>query len=272
MLNPGRPAALADMIEGLIEAMGLKGRVVLITGAAGDIGQAVARLGVARGASVLLTDVPSDKLTALSHELRAPAAAVDLSDVGQAKQALAELAETHGADALVAAAGMNTRTPLLDLPVSEWDRVQAINLRGSFLASQAVAQSMVRAGRSGSLVLVGSIGAWQPYENLGHYEVAKAGVHALVRAWSIALASHGIRVNAVAPGVIDTVMTQSTLADPVIRRDRLARVPLDRFGTTRDVAEAVCFLLSDAAEWITGTTLTVDGGQSVGSGGRPSQC
>lgn len=257
---------------GLIGTMGLNGRTVLITGAAGDIGQAVARLAAARGARVLLADLQSERLTALSRELVAPAVACDLMHAAEAQQALADLAEAHGADALVAAAGMNTRTPLLDLPVSEWDNVQAINLRGSFLASQAVARSMVRAGRSGSLVFVGSIGAWQPYENLSHYEVAKAGVHALVRAWSAALASHGIRVNAVAPGVIDTTMTKSTLANPLSRRDRLARIPLARFGTTTDVAEAACFLLSDAAEWITGTTLTVDGGQSVGSGGRPSQC
>jgi NAD(P)-dependent dehydrogenase (short-subunit alcohol dehydrogenase family) len=244
----------------------LEGRVVLVTGAGGDIGSAAARMCADRGAKLLLTDLPSERLTRLSTELHAPAVAMDLADAFQAGSAMAELMEHAVPDGLVHAAGMNTRTPLLELPVAEWDMVHSVNLRGAFLAIQAVARAMVDSGRNGSLVAVGSIGAWQPYPGLGHYEAAKAGVHALVRAWANALAAHRIRVNAVAPGVIDTTMTAATLAHPPTRQSRLSRIPLQRFGTPSDVAEAICFLLSGASDWLTGTTVTVDGGQSIGSG------
>lgn len=244
----------------------LEGRVILVTGAGGDIGSAAARACAERGAKLLLTDLPSEQLRRVSAEMDAPAAAVDLSDPWQVAHALATLMDHATPDGLVHAAGMNTRTSLLDLPVGEWDMVQSVNVRGAFLTMQAVARAMITAGRRGSLVAVGSIGAWAPYPGLGHYEAAKAGVHALVRAWASTLATHKIRVNAVAPGVIDTAMTATTLADPPTRQARLSRIPLQRFGTPNDVAEAVCFLLSDASDWLTGTTITVDGGQSVGMG------
>lgn len=246
----------------------LDGRTLVVTGAGGDIGGAVARECAARGARVLLTDLPSDRLLALAEELDTPSAEADITDEGETRRALNTLTSTCAVDGLVAAAGMNTRTPILDLPVEEWDRAQAVNLRGTFLVSQAVARLMVRDGRPGSMVMVGSIGAWQPYPGLSHYEVAKAGAHALVRAWAVALAPHNIRVNAVAPGVVDTTMTRATLADPAKRRDRLGRIPLNRFGTPEDIAEAVCYLLAEASAWTTGTIMTVDGGQTIGAGLR----
>ena len=248
----------------MLESIRLDGRTILVTGAAGDIGRAVARSCVARGADVLLTDLPSERLEKLARELGARSAAADLSDANQAQRAVRKLVEHAVPDGLVTAAGMNTRTPLLDLKLEEWDQVQHINLRGTFFSIQEVARAMLEAGSEGSIVAVGSIGAWQPYPGLGHYEAAKAGVLALTRAWAMSLAPHRIRVNAVAPGVIDTTMTRTTLADAQTRSERLARIPLDRFGTPNDVAQGVCHLLSDAASWMTGTTLTIDGGQSVG--------
>lgn len=165
----------------------LDGRTILVTGAAGGIGTAVARSCAARGARLFLTDLPSDRLDDLAQELGAPSASADLANADQAQRAIAEVMEYGTPDGLVTAAGMNTRTPMLELPLSEWDQVQSVNLRGTFIAIQAVARAMLGSSHPGSIVAVGSIGAWQPYPGLGHYEVAKAGVHALVRAWAVAL-------------------------------------------------------------------------------------
>lgn len=247
------------------ESTRLNGRTILVTGAAGDIGSAVARFCVTQGADVLLTDLPSKGLDQLAEELDARSVAADLGDASEARCAVRELVEHAAPDGLVTAAGMNTRTSLIDMSLEEWDKVQHVNLRGTFVVVQEVARAMLEAGSDGSIVTVGSIGAWQPYPGLGHYEAAKAAVLALTRAWAMSLAPHQIRVNAVAPGVIDTSMTRTTLADAQTRSERLARIPLDRFGTPHDVAHGVCYLLSNAAAWMTGTTLTIDGGQSVGS-------
>ena len=130
-------------------------------------------------------------------------------------------------------------------------------------SSTRTARRMVEHGVRGSIVNVSSISAWQPFAGIAHYGAAKAAVIGLTKSAALELAGQGIRVNAVAPGVIATQLTAPTMADPEKRASRLNRIPSGRFGTPEDIAAAVEFLLSDRASFITGEVLTVDGGQSL---------
>lgn len=238
-------------------------RSVLVCGAAGDIGAAIARLLAATGHALLLADLPSERLDALGRELGAPVLGLDLRDRDAAEGVLERALVDADLDGAVSVSGVNTRRRFTEVPAEEWDRVQEVTLRGTFVVLQCVARAMRRRGRAGSIVTISSIGAWRPHTGLAHYEAAKAGVEALTRAAALDLADDRIRVNSVAPGVVDTAMTAATLADEEYRGRRLARIPLGRFGRPDDVAECVRFLLGDGASWMTGSTLVLDGGQSI---------
>ena len=153
---------------------------------------------------------------------------------------------------------------MLELEESEWDRVLDTNLKGAFLCGQAAARAMVAAGTWGAIVNVASVNAKIALEGQAHYTSSKGGLVMLTKAMARDLAPHRIRVNAVGPGVIATRMTERSLADPERRAMLLSKVPLGRVGQPRDVANAVLFLASDEADYITGTTLYVDGGWLAG--------
>ncbi|MGH2561044.1 MAG: SDR family NAD(P)-dependent oxidoreductase, partial [Thermomicrobiales bacterium] len=167
-------------------------------------------------------------------------------------------------DVLVNGAGMLTRSPVLDLPVEDFDRVLAVGLKGPFLLSQAVARQMVARKEGGCIINITSISAERAFPQLVHYQCAKAALAMLTKGMALELAPHGIRVNAIAPGLTATDMNRAHWHDqPEIWQQRAARIPLGRAGTPTDHAGAAVFLASAAADWITGTTIMIDGGQTV---------
>ena len=169
-----------------------------------------------------------------------------------------------GLDILVNNAGILNRTPFLEIDEEEWDAIQGVNLKGYFLVGQAVARRMVEAGTAGALVNVSSAGQAVAAPNLTHYCVSKAGVEMLTKQMALELAPHGIRVNAIAPGLIETDLNRADIARHEFRERRLARIPLGEIGVPDDVVGAVVYLASnEEARLVTGASLFVDAGQTI---------
>ena len=241
----------------------MAGRRALVTGGASGIGQACARRLQAEGASVVALDLPPGGQAADGGP-PLPVVGCDVRDPDQVAGAVQQAADLLGgpADVLVNAAGVYRIAPLLDISASEWDDVLAINLRGCFLAGRAVAAALVGAGLPGAIVNIASTAALvaDPSEPSAHYNASKAGVVALTRQMAAEWARHGIRANAVCPGVIDTPMLQIT-GDPAAAAAYLdGRVPLRRLGHAGEVAAVIVFLASDDASYVSGHALVVDGG------------
>jgi NAD(P)-dependent dehydrogenase (short-subunit alcohol dehydrogenase family) len=251
-----------------MEGFRLDGQVVLITGAAGGLGTAMARAFGAAGARVALAELPArladaqtlaETVTA-EHGGRAVAVPLDVTAVSSVEAAVAEVEATLGApDVLVANAGVNVPKAALEVTEADWDRVLDVDLKGVFFSCQAVGRRMV-ARRRGSIVTIASQNGVIGYPYRAAYCAAKAGVVNLTRVLALEWAEHGVRVNAVGPTFVETSLTRVTLADPVLREDIVRRIPLGRLGTPEEVANAVLFLASPAASLITGTCLLVDGG------------
>lgn len=220
---------------------------VLVTGAASGIGAAVADALEREGHTVVRADLTSSDGV---HRL-------DVTDPEQWAAIVRDHAPVQG---LVNCAGVRIRTALVDLELAEWDNVLRVNLTGTFLGVQALARTWIAAGTPGAVVNIGSTTSFSAVPGQPHYCASKAGVAMFTKAAALELAEHGIRVNAVAPGPIVTPMLQTRLDEPGQEEWLTAQVPLGRLGQTRDVAAAISFLLSDAASFITGVTLPVDGG------------
>ncbi|MCY3548451.1 MAG: 3-oxoacyl-ACP reductase FabG [Gemmatimonadetes bacterium] len=251
--------------------MRLKDKRALVTGASRGIGRAIA-LGLAReGASVAINYRRSrgDAESAVREIERMGRRAVAVQGSTDSRSDVERfIAEAHdflgGLDVLVNNAGILKRTPFLEIDEEEWDAILAVNLKGYFLVGQAVARRMVAAGTPGAVVNVSSAGQAVAGPNLAHYCVSKAGVEMLTKEMALELASHNIRVNAVAPGLIETDINRSDIAQDSFREGRLARIPLRLIGAPDDVVGAVVFLAAnDEARLMTGASVFVDGGQTI---------
>lgn len=242
----------------------LAGRVALITGGASGLGLATARRLLRDGARVALADVSPDALRQAQDALdpqqeRVRTYAADVRDAA-AVDAMVERAHADfGAiDILVNSAGISYQGSILDTPPEAWERVLAINLTGSYLATQAVARRMV-ARRYGRIVFLASISGSQVWSGRAAYCASKGGVLALAKSCAIDLAPHGITVNSVSPGPIETPQT-ATLHNQVIRDAIVQATPMARYGQPDEIADAIAFLASDDARFVTGHDLVVDGG------------
>ena len=246
---------------------GLAGRAYIVTGAAQGIGQACARRLAADGAAVALWDVADEAGQALAAELSGQGVDAvylhcDVSRKGEVEAALAATQAALGRlDGLVSNAGIFRAADFLDITEADWDAVIAVNLKGSFLVGQAVARVLAAQGH-GAIVQMSSVNGRLAIPTIASYNASKGGIDQLTRVMALALADRGVRVNAVAPGTIATELARSAvLTSDEARRRILSRTPMKRLGEPAEIAEVVAFLLSDAASYMTGEIVVVDGGR-----------
>jgi 3-oxoacyl-[acyl-carrier protein] reductase len=249
-------------------------RHILVTGAASGIGAGIARAFAALGDRVSGVDVRASTLeTAMAdvgREYGVPTAALacDLADSASAQRLVSDVWDRYGPlDVLVNAAGIYPATPFLAMSPAAWDRVQHINVRAPMLTTVCFGRRAMDAGRAGCVVNISSGAALRARPGAAHYCASKAAVEMLTRAAAIELGPHGIRVNAVSPGFVEV----DSDVNPVTPEyaDAVAVNPLGRRGQPSDIAAAVVWLASEAAAWVTGTIVRVDGGASAGATALP---
>jgi gluconate 5-dehydrogenase len=248
----------------------LEGRVAMVTGGGGGIGSALAEAFAVAGARVAVVgrtkaplDAAVERVSAAGGEALAIVADATAEEAAQA--AVAGVAEHFGpVDILVNAVGGGAGKalhPAESYPRDAWDWIMELNLRSTIVATQPVVRQMIDGGRHGAILNISSVRA-----NLGinagysAYVAAKGAISSLTRQWATEWARHGIRVNAIMPTFVDTPQIASLLADPAFRAGIVSRIPLGRVGETRDIAGPAIFLVSDAASFVTGQVLGIDGG------------
>ena len=241
----------------------LEGRTALVTGASGGIGGAIARALHAQGTTVVLSGTRQDALEALAADLgeRAHICAADLSDPAAAEALVAAAEAAAGPlHILVNNAGLTRDGLAMRMKDADWDAVMDVDLAAPFRLSRAALRGMVKR-RAGRIVAIGSVVGSTGNPGQANYAAAKAGLIGMTKALAAEVGSRGITVNAVAPGFVETAMTEK-LAGP--QREKLvAAIPVGRMGVPADVAAAVVYLASDEAAWVTGATLHVNGGMAM---------
>jgi len=252
--------------------MDLKGKVAIITGARRGMGRSHAITLAKAGAKIVVADISLKDCEIVVDEIKkaggeAMAVKCDVTKKEEVDSMVkAAVKKWEKVDILVNNAGICQFKPFLELTEEEWDRTIDINLKGYFLCAQAAAKEMVKQ-KSGVIVNIASIAMGQVgvgFPTLAHYSASKGGIVAMTETLALELAPYNIRVNAIAPGAIDTPMVESTKADPKTMEATLSRIPLHRMGKSEEVSNLVLFLASGASSYMTGSTVVIDGGWLAG--------
>ena len=244
----------------------LNGKVSIVTGAARGLGAATALRLAENGSDIALIDLNEKEATILAAKItemgrRTMVLSVDVSDHRKAQQAVQEVSMRLGRiDILVNNAGITRDSLLVKLTEEHWDEVIRVNLKGPFNLGQACAKVMMNQ-KSGRIINISSV-AWQGNIGQTNYSASKAGVVGLTYTWALELSRYGILVNAVAPGFIDSALTQQVPAE--IKDKFVQKIPLKRMGQPEEIADVVYFLAQDSTSYLTGQVIHVDGGLTVG--------
>jgi len=252
--------------------MMLSGKVALVTGAGRGIGQAIALAFAREGAKVAVADIDPGTAQATARRIgraKARALQMDVADSGSVRDGFDAIDRSWGRiDVAVTNAAVEPIVPFLELSEATWDRIIDVNLKGTFLVAQAAARRMVRR-RRGVIITLSSVNAEVARPESAAYAATKGGVRQLTKAMAIALAPHGIRVNAIGPGTVVTGLTRHLLKNRRWRDAVYARTPMQRVAEPQEIAEVAVFLASDASSYMTGSTVYVDGGRLALNGLMP---
>ncbi len=251
--------AIADLFK-------LGGKVALVTGGGGALGGAIARGLAVHGADVALTDSAAAAMLPVKQEIesvgrRSAAIAADVTDEASVEAMVAQVNEALGSiDILVTTAGTANRIPLERMPVEEWQRIQDVNVRGTFLCCQKVGARMVERGE-GKIITIGSVRGFQGSPGgYSGYTTSKGAVHALTKQMATEWAKHKINVNCIAPAIFWTPLTKQVLEDKPLHDLHMSRIPWGRAGVPDDFVGVAVFLASAASDFMTGVIVNVDGG------------
>jgi len=265
-----RTRMVATESETALLSLDLSGKTALITGGAGDLGRAAARLLAAHGASVLLADVcapevAKQRVAGWATATPAPYFQVDVRQRPAIDDLFARIAEEHGVpDIVLCNAGVVHNAPFLEVRACDWEETLAVNLTGCFHVGQAAARRMVAANVPGKIVFTGSWVQDVPWTDGTSYCTSKAALKMLARCMARDLAAHGIRVNVVAPGIVNAGLSRRVMdEDPAFRARALRAIPLRQLQTAEQVAGAMLWACLPASDYMTGATLLVDGGCSL---------
>jgi NAD(P)-dependent dehydrogenase (short-subunit alcohol dehydrogenase family) len=247
--------------------MELTGKRVLVTGAGSDgIGRAVVRVLAEAGARVAIHHLgQTEDASVVARETGQDIVLeADFADPAAARATVRDAARALGGlDAVVHCAATLARVPFLEITDAEWDRVHAVNLRGAFAIGQEAARIMAAQGGGGRIVFVSSVNQDHPTRHLTHYVASKGGVRMLARAMAMELAPQGITVNLIAPGTVETDINRAALSDPAFRQSKLDLIPMQRIAEPQEIAGAALYLVGSSAGYVTGTTITIDGGLTL---------
>lgn len=254
----------------VLSQFSLNGKVALVTGSGGEIGATIAEGYLAAGADVVISDQDGAKIDAVVSRLEAKGnvigVAADVTDPASLDAAVTTILKRFGKiDILCTAAGVAIRTPAVDLSAEEYDRVMAVNVKGTFLAAQAVARTMIDRGEGGKIVTIGSVRGLVGHP-LGYvsYGTSKGAVHLLTRQLATEWAGHRINVNAIAPSVVNTPIGEYILRDQSIRDLFMSRIPFARAMQPDELVGTAVYLSSPASDFVTGQVVFVDGGSTAG--------
>ena len=256
-----------DLLKDLFD---VSGKVALITGSSGGFGHAAAMALAMAGVKVMATGRTEEKLKSLVSEIEQAGGVAGCStgspvDHDDVKRVVKDTVDTFGGiDILITAAGVNKPSPIVDQPLEEWEMIMDANVKGTWLYCKEVGKVMIEQGRGGKVILVGSARGELGMANYSGYSPSKGAVHLLAKSLGCEWGQYGINVNAIAPTVFRTALTQWMFDDQAFYKNFLKRIPIGRLGEPEDFIGTVIYLSSKASDFLTGAIICTDGGYTAG--------